>query len=50
MFLRKFPPLCRIIDKEVKGQAFLSACEEIKDILTETDEWQALPDYEYYYD
>lgn len=35
---------------KVKGQAFLSACEEIKDILTGTDEWQALPDYEYYYD
>ncbi len=36
--------------QKVKGQAFLSACKKIRDILTATDEWQALPDYEYYYD
>ena len=33
-----------------KGQKFLSACREIQDILTSTEEWKALPDYEHYYD
>ncbi len=33
-----------------KGQKFLSTCREIVDILTETEEWKALPDYEFYYD
>ncbi len=33
-----------------KGQRFLSTCREIVDILTETEEWKALPDYEFYYD
>ncbi len=32
-----------------KGQNFLSACKEIVDILTETEEWKALPDLEHYY-
>lgn len=33
-----------------KGQAFLDACKKIKDMLTSTDEWKALPDYEFLYD
>jgi len=33
-----------------KGQAFLSACRDITDLLTATDAWQALPDYEFLYD
>lgn len=32
-----------------KGQKFLDVCEGIKNILTETDEWKALPEYEFYY-
>lgn len=34
----------------VKGQKFLSTCKEIQDILTSTEEWKALPDYEVYYE
>lgn len=33
-----------------KGQNFLTTCKEIRDILISTDEWKALPDYEFYYD
>ncbi len=33
-----------------KGQAFLSVCRDISDRLAETEAWQALPDYEFYYD
>ena len=33
-----------------KGQKFLDVCEGIKDILTGTDEWKALPEYEILYD
>lgn len=33
-----------------KGQVFLDACCEIRDILISSDEWKALPDYEFYYD
>ncbi len=33
-----------------KGQAFLSACQEIIGILTATEEWKALPEYEVFYD
>lgn len=32
------------------GQKFLSVCKAIKDILTQTDEWKALPEYEFFYD
>lgn len=32
-----------------EGQKFLSVCEAIKDILIETDEWKALPEYEFLY-
>ena len=34
----------------LKGQRFIDTCLSIRDILTATDEWQALPDYEFYYD
>jgi hypothetical protein len=33
-----------------KGQAFLDVCKEIKDLLMSTEEWAALPDYEFLYD
>lgn len=33
-----------------KGQKFLDVCKEIRDILTATQEWQALPEYEFIYD
>lgn len=33
-----------------KGQAFLTTCKAIRDILTETEEWKALPDYEFHYE
>ena len=33
-----------------KGQDFLDVCREIKDLLTSTDEWKSLPDYEFLYD
>ncbi|MCH5198116.1 MAG: hypothetical protein J1E34_04330 [Oscillospiraceae bacterium] len=32
------------------GQRFLSTCEAIQNILTSTDAWQALPDYEFLYE
>ncbi len=33
-----------------KGQRFLTTCKEIIDILTATEEWNAFPEYEFYYD
>lgn len=33
-----------------KAQAFLDACEGLTAILQGTPEWQALPDYEFYYE
>lgn len=36
--------------KDIKGQRFLSACKAIADILTESPEWKALPEYEVIYD
>lgn len=33
-----------------EGQRFLSVCKAIQDILTGTEEWQALPKYEHFYD
>ena len=33
-----------------KGQKFLDVFKEIESILTSTEEWQALPDYEFFYD
>lgn len=35
--------------KNGKGQKFLDACKAIKEILTQTDEWKALPEYEFFY-
>jgi len=36
--------------KNKKGQAFLTACDRIKTLLIETEEWKALPDYEFKYE
>lgn len=36
--------------KNPKGQKFLDVCKGIRDILTATDEWKALPEYEFFYD
>lgn len=33
-----------------KGQKFLDVCKAIRDILTETEEWKDLPEYEFFYD
>jgi hypothetical protein len=33
-----------------KGKRFIDTCLDISDILTSTEEWKALPDYEFYYD
>ena len=33
-----------------KGKRFIDTCLDISDILTDTEEWKALPDYEFYYD
>ena len=33
-----------------KGKRFINTCSDISDILTSTEEWKALPDYEFYYD
>lgn len=32
------------------GQVFLSACESIINIIVNTSEWNALPDYEFFYE
>ena len=33
-----------------KGKKFINTCTDISNILTSTEEWKALPDYEFYYD
>ena len=33
-----------------EGKRFMDACKKIADILENTDEWKALPDYPYLYD
>ena len=33
-----------------KGQTFLDACQTISEILMSTEEWKALPDYEFLYE
>ena len=33
-----------------KGQKFMDACDAIADVLENTEEWKALPDYPYLYD
>ena len=35
--------------QNARGKRFLDVCKAIEDILTATDEWKALPDYEFYY-
>lgn len=35
---------------DLKGQKFLDTCKGIRDILTATEEWKALPEYEFFYD
>ena len=32
-----------------EGQRFLQVCRELLQILTATEEWQALPEYDYFY-
>lgn len=36
--------------RDEKAQAFIDAFVQIRTILTESEEWKALPDYEHYYD
>ena len=36
--------------EDKKGQAFLSVCKSISDLLKATEEWKALPDYEVIYE
>lgn len=36
--------------KSKEGRFFLSACESIADIITDTDEWKVLPDYDTFYE
>lgn len=36
--------------KSEKGQRFLDVCRYIEDIICATNEWKALPDYEFLYD
>ena len=36
--------------RSIKGQKFLTACENIIALLKDTEQWKALPDYEFYYD
>ena len=35
--------------KNKKGRSFLTTCKNISEMLTETKEWKALPDYEHLY-
>ncbi len=36
--------------KDKMGQKFLDTCYAISEMLMDTEEWNALPDYEFYYD
>lgn len=36
--------------KDKDGQTFLSACKSIIDIIVNTDEWNSLPEYEFFYE
>ena len=40
----------RFTSEDPKGQAFLSACKTIIDLLEQTEEWKALPEYDYWLD
>lgn len=35
---------------DAKARSFLQACDRLTELLTGTPEWQALPDYEFYYE
>ena len=35
---------------DAKGQKFLDTCRAIEDLLYATDAWQALPEYEFFYE
>ena len=35
--------------KNEKGQRFLTVCQKIASLLTDTEEWKALPEYEFFY-
>ena len=35
---------------DAKARSFLQACDRLTELLTNTPEWQALPDYEFYYE
>lgn len=41
---------CTYKSEDEKGQLFLSTCKAIETILTETEEWKALPEYEFFYE
>ena len=36
--------------RSIKGKRYIKTCRAISDILTSTEEWKALPDYEFFYD
>lgn len=38
------------VSEDEKGQKFLNTCEAISNLLTATEEWKALPDYENLYE
>lgn len=38
------------VSSDAKGQKFLDVCKGIVEILTSTEEWKALPEYEFLYD
>lgn len=40
----------RFTSDDAKGQAFLSACKTIIDLLEQTEEWKALPEFDYWLD
>ena len=42
--------VCSYESEDAKGQKFLTVCKEISEILEETEEWKALPEYEFFYD
>ena len=40
----------RYFSEDEKGQRFLTVCKTIEELLTATEEWKALPDYEVLYE
>ena len=41
--------VCSYETQNKKGQKFLDVCKGLKDILTETNEWKSLPEFEFCY-